>query len=403
MEWKVPKDGKEIVGCLVGGYAQTRVEIVKELWTRYGIRVIKHFGDEMKKSIGGIYIDSRVEVVVMLADDLSDAVLQKVLSCCRAGGQNHLAINRRQKHTWDTVFASEGYSSPPKWRDGYLIENPADPDKLNAERLAELAALDKPRPAYVDPQLSIVGGPKLGDKLRNLEAEKILNQYIPAKQAPAPKVQLVKPAAKSDEKRIQRGDGKGFGQKESPKGWPSELRALREGLGMQQAAFAKKYGFSQGNVSSWELGHSVPAYHLFVRLREVFPNIAEPEGVRGQRAYEKRQAEEAAKAATKQAAKDAKAAAKAEAVPVVVAPAPKAKAKAAPAAVTTPAPRPQDPEQFAEKVIRSMGQEELLTVNLRSGGSITLMASVQLMKLKGEDRKFVFEIIDALQAYEEKK
>lgn len=415
MEWKTPKDGKEIVGCLVGGYAQTRVEIIKELWSRYGIRVIKHFGDEMKKSIGGIFIDPRVEVVVMLADDLSDAVLQKVLSCCRAGGQDHLAINRRQKHAWDHVFAASGYHNPPKWRDGYLIENPADPDKLEAERLAELAALEKPRQAYVDPKLQLVGGAKLGDKLlpRMAEAEAVLNQYKPQpKPAPTPPPQKTSPRATAA--RIQRGDGAGFAQKVSPPGWPSQLRALREATGLQQNVFCKKYGFGQSNISSWELGKTVPAYSLLLKLQALFPTLGEPPGVRGKQIYEKRAKQAAAQAEAKQAAKDAKAEAKLsrealntaiEKAPAVVAAKPSKGATVAspPAAVVVPPPAPQDPAQFAEKVIRSMGQEELLTVNLRSGGSITLMASVQLMKLKGEDRKFVFEIIDALQAYEEKK
>lgn len=41
------------------------------------------------------------------------------------------------------------------------------------------------------------------------------------------------------------------------------------------------------------------------------------------------------------------------------------------------------------------------TIQLRRGGSLTLSYSINLLELKGEDRKFVFDLIDKIDAYEE--
>jgi len=40
------------------------------------------------------------------------------------------------------------------------------------------------------------------------------------------------------------------------------------------------------------------------------------------------------------------------------------------------------------------------TILLRGGGQLILSTSINLLTLKGEDRKFVFELIDLLDAYE---
>jgi hypothetical protein len=41
------------------------------------------------------------------------------------------------------------------------------------------------------------------------------------------------------------------------------------------------------------------------------------------------------------------------------------------------------------------------TINLNSGGTVTVSLDVNLLELKGNDRKFVFELIDKLTEYEE--
>ncbi len=42
------------------------------------------------------------------------------------------------------------------------------------------------------------------------------------------------------------------------------------------------------------------------------------------------------------------------------------------------------------------------TIQLRRGGSLTLSLAVNILELKGEDRAFVFELIDRLEEYEQK-
>lgn len=61
-------------------------------------------------------------------------------------------------------------------------------------------------------------------------------------------------------------------------------------------------------------------------------------------------------------------------------------------AETTP---PPDPPSENE----SRGSDK--TIQLRRGGSLSLSLSVNLWELKGDDRRFVFELIDKIDAYEE--
>lgn len=56
-----------------------------------------------------------------------------------------------------------------------------------------------------------------------------------------------------------------------------------------------------------------------------------------------------------------------------------------------PAPPRQDEPEGTKK-----------TIQLRRGGSLTLSLAVNILELKGEDRAFVFELIDKLEEYEEK-
>lgn len=46
--------------------------------------------------------------------------------------------------------------------------------------------------------------------------------------------------------------------------------------------------------------------------------------------------------------------------------------------------------------------EEIKTINLKGAGSLTLALNVNLLELRGDDRAFVFSLIDQLQAYEDK-
>ena len=49
------------------------------------------------------------------------------------------------------------------------------------------------------------------------------------------------------------------------------------------------------------------------------------------------------------------------------------------------------------------GQGETKTINLRSGGSLTLILSVKFIEMEQEDRNFVFDLLDKLRAYERKE
>jgi Predicted membrane protein len=407
-EWRRPRDGKEFVGVLVGGYSETRKEIIAEVWKRYGIRVVNHFGLEKRKEMS-LYIRSDAEICIILSQDI-DPMLPRVLKACAAGMIPTIGIERRP-HTWDTAFATEGFSNPPKWRDGFLIDNPADPVKLEEQRKKELAELEKPRVAWTDPKLAVSPKPTLADV------------------AP-PVSQIVKNimAAPAPGKRHVRGPVNNK--------FAILLRKTRTDAGLSQAQLAKKMETRQSVVSRWEheTEPSLPLYEAYLKLREILPGLpVEVEGMQGKKVFEER------------ARREEKAAPKKSPVSLVPPPAPyvppgtktaaqafgAAPAKApepertpppppAPVVVETPAPPPpvapvappppkEDPEVFAKRVIAAMAPpapaaqvgEELLTVRLRSGGSITLTASVSLMKLKGPDRKFVFDMIDMLQAYED--
>ena len=403
MEWKTPRDKEAFLGYLVGGRRDTREEIGKELRKRYGIKIWKSFGEEMKKTPGAIFIDPRAEVVIFLADDIPDSVLKKVLECCKVAGMiPAVGINRKEKHRWDFSFAAMGYNNPPGW---LTIPNIADPDRLETQRLAEQAALDameKPRPAYVEEAKVTIG-----DKLKLIvqpKPEDIINKYIPGKNkepAIVPALPRTKPVApKGTLKPGERSPNAGA----TPLG--AALIKAREARGMTQGEAARAMGVSQGNLSSYERGSAIPLYASFVRMQDFLGPLPEPADMLGRKSYEARggavivrgqkqtQAKLTAKEAFGGGNKPAVEAVKPE--PVAPAPAPPPVAVAAPPAPAQPVAQVDLSGMFASG-------EERVTVKLKSGGTITLSISVSLLKLKGPDRKFVFEMIDALQAYEEEK
>lgn len=403
MEWKKPRDGESFLGYLIGGRKETREEIGKTLRQWYGIKIWKSFGDEMRKTPGGIFIDPRAEVVVFLADDLSDIVIDKVMKCCRAGGQTLVGINRKSRHTWDRDFAAHGFNNPPGW---ILIPNIADPDRLESQRLAEQAALDameKPRPAYVEEARVTIG-----DKLKLVEKkpEDIINQYVPGKNK-TPTVVPTPPRTTPSKRGTLKPGERSPNAGSTPLG--AALIKAREALGFTQGEAARQMSISQGNLSSYERGHTIPLYASWLRMRELLGDaIPKPEGMLGQKSYEARGGDAGAtprgkEITTKLTAKEAFGGKPAPALTPAPAPAPVAArvADAAPQPPVLPVAQAEVPAP-APAPTASAG-EERVTVKLKSGGTITLSTSVSLLKLKGPDRKFVFEMIDALQAYEEEK
>lgn len=410
MEWKTPRDKKEFVGCLVGGRQETRREIAEELIKRYGIRVTKHFGSEVRKTPGSIFVPPQIEVVVFLADDLqqddrADIIVKKLMECTRAGGQTLVGINRKQKHTWDRDLAAHGFSNPPKWN---LIPNIADPDMLEAQRKAELAALEAPRMARVDPALPPTGLATIGDKLKLVQPDKkaaveeIVNQYLPAKNgavkpAPAPAPAAATPGRKRSAPGTGPRDSKGREPGKHPFG--KIILEVREKKGVSQSVAARESGVHVTNLCSYEMGKTIPQYEMWLKLCAYYGPLPEPEGMKGKRIYKIRHGGKLAdmpKLTAKQAF-GATPAPPVAAAPVVETPAP-------PPPAPAPALPKHEPVVFIEHAIAAPSdQEERITVNLKAGGSLTLVTSVKLTKLKGEDRKFVFAVIDMLQEYEEKK
>jgi hypothetical protein len=390
VEWKRPRDGKEFVGFLAGGYQDTRKEIIAELWQRYGIRIVAHIGNEKRRDLN-TFIPNHVEVVVLLADDLDGGLLQRVLRCARAIGAETIGIDRKKKpQFWDVTFNGNGYSSPPNWRDGVLIANVADPKRLEAERKAELAAIEETRPAWIDPALRPV---KIAD------AVAVISQYIPEQpkqqQPPTPS------PPQDDVKKL------------TP--WAKALIEEREKLGISQVDASRRCNMNQTMMSSYERGVSIPQYGYYQMLLTLFPNLPPPPNMRGQISYEKHGGvvrhgggvDKVGPPGSALTTKKLKTAAQAfngkpEAAPAPSPPAPVAE-KPAPAQMTITQPLAPPVNLASPYLAAPRTQEELLTINLRSGGTITLTASVNLLKLRGDDRVFVFEIIDRLQAYEDAK
>jgi hypothetical protein len=150
----------------------------------------------------------------------------------------------------------------------------------------------------------------------------------------------------------------------------------------------------------------VPSYEIWVKLHKLCPEIKEPPGIKGKKAYDKRHEGEGEV--------EKPAAPVAPVVPVALKiqtqrvteepkfeiPKPVVEAAAPPPAQVA---APVSPPVVPAAPVAAVPAEELLTINLKSGGTLTLMASVHLLKLKGEDRAFVFDVIDKLQSYNEEK
>jgi transcriptional regulator with XRE-family HTH domain len=398
MAWKEPRDGKAFVGFMAGSRRDTREAFKKVLWERYGIKIIFHIGEEQRRDHATSWaIPSHCEVVVLITDDIKDSQLQQVMAKQKilpnAVTVGITYAERRQPQKWDSHFAANGFSCPPKWRDGALIPNIADKKALEEERKAELAAIEETRTAWVDPALR--EGPKLGDAVAAV-LEKYKPQLVEEPKKPAP--------AKKPEK------GRG-GPKAtlpgvpvpSPPGFASEVRAAREKLGLSQGQFGQRLGTSQTAPSTWERGQGVPSYEIWVKLHKLCPEIKEPPGIKGKKAYDKRHEGEVE--VEKPAAPVVPVALKIQTQrvteePKFEIPKPVVEAVAPPPAQVA---APVSPPVVPAAPVAAVPAEELLTINLKSGGTLTLMASVHLLKLKGEDRAFVFDVIDKLQSYNEEK
>lgn len=67
----------------------------------------------------------------------------------------------------------------------------------------------------------------------------------------------------------------------------------------------------------------------------------------------------------------------------------------------SPKPAPAVPAAPAPPPVRSSNTGTSRSVELKSGGTLTISATLDLFALNAADRKFVFDLIDKLEGYEE--
>ena len=57
---------------------------------------------------------------------------------------------------------------------------------------------------------------------------------------------------------------------------PTEIRQLRERLGLSQRAFAARVGVEMGTIVRWEKGRTTPRFLTTERLRQLQRELEEP-------------------------------------------------------------------------------------------------------------------------------
>ena len=383
--WNRPRDGKEFIGVLVGGYHDTRKEIISELWKRYGIKIVSHFGLEKRRE-KTLVVRADAEICVILTGDV-EKMIDRVLVACKLSRVPHIGITRKQ-HTWDATFAAMGFANPPRFRDGMDVDKPVEETQEDIERqLKRLEELEKPIVAYVDPKLA---APKL--------AEIVPPELIKAVEKPTPPapVKVSPPAPPAPARGTT-----------SPV-FAKLLREARLAAGYSQGALGKKINTHQTVVSKWEsvAEPSLPLYETYLELRKILPTLPDyVPGMMGKAVYEERMKAEEAK--------------RPKVIPVpppnAYAPPMKAKEPPKPESVKAevmemPPPPPTPPAQASFMLVASAPpppapvapapEGETLTVNLKSGGTLTLNASVNAFRLSSKDRAFLFELIDKMREYE---
>lgn len=403
MDWKTPRDGKEFVGFVAGSRRDTRDAFGRVFLERYGIRMVKHIGHEHRKEVSSLTIPSNTEIVIIIADDIHDAQLTRLMHCLKAMPHtDHLSIEfskRKNLPSWDLVFNSNGYSSPPRWREG-LIANLADSKTLEEQRLAELAAIEETRTAYVDPALRGKSDPKLSTSLAaKLSAVEVIDKY-----KPKPPVPPAPPVKRGGPPKGSARPGHNIVEPATP--WAKELRDMRTALGISQGEMSRRMGTAQGVLSGWERGVSVPLWGYFLELRKHLPSLSEPPDIMGRKAFESGISIKRGKKGEKKSAKEAFGGEKAAANSQPVAPAPVVQAVRVERAVVAKAPPPPPPPAPAPVVAvapPAPSPGDVTLVELRGGGTLTITVSVNLMKLRGEDRAFVLALTDLVGDYEEGK
>lgn len=395
LRW-MPRPGeKYIIACLVGGRYDTRIEAMRELKKRYGIDCQHHFGDEKRADPTPLFIPPSVDIVIIMVDAMTKGnMMDRVLKAISKAGKEHLGVKGfKHNASWAETLKLHGFESPPRWEG-------IDIDKLQVEDVPK--QIEPPRLVYVDPKLKAMEEEK---ERRAKELQQIL-------------AQPPTPVAKEHPRAGMR-PGTSV---EPTTAWAEEFRKAREATGMSQGEFGKKIGKAQGVVSSWERGNSTPLWEWYVKLKNELPSLSEPPNIKGRQIYEQTHGKTVflkpgmvvvPPPATPYTPPGAQKTAKEAFGPVK--PAEVAKEPPAPPEPKgeTPAPPPppveakREPEMVMALHLQTEARKptrgDERTITLRGGGTLTLSISVEILKLRGEDRVFVFDLIDKLADYEEKK
>lgn len=400
LRW-MPRPGeKYVIACLVGGRYDTRTEAMRELKKRYGIDCQHHFGDE-KRAEPNLFIPAGVDIVIIMVDAVAK-MMEKVMKAVNKSGKEHLGVKGYKFNAqWAETLKLHGFETPPRWEG-------IDIDKVQPVEEAP-KVIEPPRLVYVDPKLKAIEEEK---EKRAKELQEILKQPPAPLRAPHP-LKGVRPGTTV----------------EPTTAWAEEFRKAREATGLSQGEFGKKIGKAQGVVSSWERGNSVPLWEWYVKLKTVLPSLSEPPDIKGRLTYEQTHGKTVflkpgtvvvpppatpyAPPGAQKTAKEAFGGAKPAEVPAKrpePAPEPLVEVIHSEAQLMTPPPpivAKKEPDTVMALHLQTEARKptrgDERTITLRGGGTLTLSISVEILKLRGEDRVFVFDLIDKLADYEEKK
>lgn len=245
---RVPANGQYFVGCLVGGYRDTRERIALDLLKDFGIDCRKnHFGLE-QKTHSELFIAKGVEIVLVLHNDVLQ-MMPRIVKACEAVKVEYIEITRKQ-HTWAPALTAKGFTTPPSWRDGFDI------DKLLASE--KLDHIEPPRLAYEDPQLKA--------KREKQEREAALNPLPPA---PPPEE-----APKKMEKPAKPTDGT---TRVAFQNFSKAVIEARRRTGQNLKKFAEKLDLSSSSVDNWELLRgNMPIFSTYYKLNAKWPDLFPP-------------------------------------------------------------------------------------------------------------------------------
>jgi hypothetical protein len=246
------------IGCLVGGYKETRAEVGRELLQRYGIWCKHNMGPERRPGVLEIY--KEVEIVLILEKD-AEHVRDKVLRACEKQRLPLIEISRKKRNDWDALFKTRGYDNPPSWRDGFDVDKVLGPDSLDH--------IEPPRLAFEDPQL------KAGRLAKLAEAQR---PPTPEPESPKPAPVVAKPPEEKSNRVLSAFDKNAF------ENFSKAVIEARRRSGKDRSSFAADLGMTPGGVANWEhCKGGMPYYESYAKVNAKWPDLFPPiTGLRGE-------------------------------------------------------------------------------------------------------------------------